>query len=122
MANKPMRARISGLIFLTSAFLLSGCASSRHTNSVPFQISTTTVQARVTKSELSGPTYINVHDDENTSVRAGKKILKQSGGRLIELSHSGKRFVVFTLNDQTYRFDPNRIFSPVGVRATLERT
>lgn len=71
---------------------------------------------------MPGPTYLNVHDDENTSVRAGKKILAQTGGRLIELRHNGKRFVVFELDGQTYRFDPNRIFSPVGVRATLERT
>jgi hypothetical protein len=124
MASNPTRVPIrpAFLILLTSVLLISGCASPRRTASVPFQIGSTTVHAHVFEREQPGPTYLNVHDDENTSVRAGKKILAQTGGRLIELAHSGKRFVEFKLDGQTYRFDPNRIFSPVGVRATLERT
>lgn len=107
---------------LLAALLISGCAAPRRTANVPFRIGNTTVHAHVFQRDQPGPTYLNVHDDENTSVIAGKKILAQTGGRLIELVHSGKRFVVFQLDGQTYRFDPNRIFSPVGVRATLERT
>lgn len=126
MARCAVRAgRASAIVpatLITATLLFSSCATPRRTADVPFQISNTTVHAHVFQSERPGPTYLNVHDDENTSVRAGKKILAQSGGRLIELRHSGKRFVVFELDGQTYRFDPNRIFSPVGVRATLERT
>jgi len=64
---------------------------------------------------------VNVHDDENTSVRAGKVAMRESGGRLLELVHGGKRFVEFRLQGQTYRFDPNRIFTEDGIRATLTR-
>ncbi|MGC3959006.1 MAG: hypothetical protein QM813_14005 [Verrucomicrobiota bacterium] len=102
--------------------VISGCSTPRCTATVPFQIGTATIRAQVYQFPAPGPTYLNVHDDENTAVKAGKKILTASGGRLIELHHSGKRLVVFKLDGQTYRFDPNRIFSPVGVRATLERT
>lgn len=119
--SKSIPRRAAALLLLTT-LLISGCATPKRTASIPFQIGTTTVHAHVFQSKHPGPTYLNVHDDENTSVRAGKKILAQTGGRLIELRHSGKRFVAFKLDGQTYRFDPNRIFSPVGVRATLERT
>ena len=114
--------RFVAALLLWTALLLSGCATPRRTANLPFQIGTTTIHAYVYQSKQPGPTYLNVHDDENTSVIAGKKILLPSGGRLIELRHSGKRLIVFQLDGQTYRFDPNRIFSSVGIRATLERT
>lgn len=120
MENRTLARTIAALLLIS--LLISGCSTPRRIACVPFQIGHTTVHAQVYQRPAPGPTYLNVHDDENTSVTAGKKILPQSGGRLIELRHSGKRFVVFELDGQTYRFDPNRIFSPTGVRATLERT
>lgn len=67
------------------------------------------------------PTFINVHDDENTSVAAGKTVIEQTSGRLIELSHSGRRHLRFHLGGERFAVDPNRIFSDAGIRATLER-
>ena len=43
------------------------------------------------------------------------------GGRLIELQHSGERNVEFSLRDTSYSFDPNRMFTAVGVDTTLAR-
>jgi hypothetical protein len=64
---------------------------------------------------------VNVHDDENTSVRAGEAVLRESSGRLIELAHSGQRHVTFQLGGESYRFDPNRIYTDAGIRSTLTR-
>lgn len=126
MASKPAAAICPAAVvmglWLLGAALLSGCTTARPVTDHPLHIGNTTVLARVTQSARPGPTFLNVHDDENTSVIAGQKILNQTGGRLIELSHSGKRHITFDLADATYRFDPNRIFSPAGVRATLQRT
>lgn len=116
MHKRLIRSCLAATLFVT------GCATHRHTPDVAFQVGSTIVYARVTESGSPSPTFINVHDDENTSVKAGKKALTHSNGRIIELHHNGSRFVTFQLDGQTYRFDPNRIFSPVGVRATLERT
>ena len=65
--------------------------------------------------------FINLHDDENTSVEAGKDFLSRYGGTLLQLQHSGQRHFKFTLNDQGFAFDPNRIFTAIGLKATLEK-
>jgi hypothetical protein len=38
---------------------------------------------------------------------------------LIEFSHSGERRVMFSLDGNSYSFDPNRIYSKAGVRKTV---
>ena len=68
-----------------------------------------------------GLTYINVHDDENTSVQAGLDVIRRPGGRVIELQHMDRRNIVFTLDGTTYEFDPNRMFTDVGAEASLHR-
>ena len=65
--------------------------------------------------------YVNLHDDESTSVEAVQDVLKRSGGRLVELRHTGRRLIEFNLAGTNYRADPNRIFTAPGVHATLER-
>ncbi len=67
------------------------------------------------------PSYLfcNLHNDETTSVAAALQVLPDHAGRLIELRHTGERNIEFDLEGTHYRFDPNRIFTPVGVRKTL---
>lgn len=113
--------------------LFTGCAAPRHGQSlalppgkiaamkVPFKIGNTLVTAEVFQRGKPFPTMLNVYDDENTSVVAGKIVIEQSSGRLIQFSHSGRRNMRFTLGGERYAFDPNRIFSDAGIRDTLER-
>lgn len=65
--------------------------------------------------------FINVHDDENTSVEAGLVFISRYGGSLLQLQHSGQRYFNFKLKGQTFSFDPNRIFSKSGIRNTLDK-
>jgi hypothetical protein len=85
--------RLAPTLLLLAALLISSCAAPRRTGSIPFQIGTTTVHAHVFQHHHPGPTYLNVHDDENTSVRAGKKCSRANRRTLIELVHSGQRHV-----------------------------
>ena len=86
-----------------------------------WQLGETTVRAVVHQRHRSRPTFLNVHDDEDTSVTAGLANLAEFGGRIIELVHTGERLISFHLAGHFYQFDPNRIFSEAGITATLER-
>lgn len=86
---------------------------------VVFQIGETKIHAQLRQFGTNTLTMVNVHDDEQASVEAGVAVLEKTGGRLIELTHTGKRRVVFALKGKEYNFDPNRIFSKAGVRLTL---
>ena len=66
-----------------------------------------------------GPVFVALHENEATAINAAKKLLSTSGGTLIILRHSGERNVKFMLKGKTYQFDPNRIFTPQGIKQTL---
>ena len=68
----------------------------------------------------SGLTVFNMHDDENTAVEASMEVIRKHGGRLIELRHTGERLISFRLGTESYRVDPNRIFTDSGIRKSLE--
>ncbi|MCH7613084.1 MAG: hypothetical protein IIB45_06970 [Candidatus Marinimicrobia bacterium] len=65
-------------------------------------------------------TLLNLHDNENTSAETGRAFVERHGGRLIELRHGRGREVVVRLDGVLHRFDPNRMFSDVGLRKSLE--
>jgi len=85
----------------------------------PLQVGETAVDVVVYEAGDKGLTFVNLHDDENTSVEATLRVIRKRGGRVVELSHSGGRNVAFGLGDSTYVFDPNRIFTDAGIVATL---
>lgn len=68
-----------------------------------------------------GKTYVHVHHNEQTALRAAEAVIKREGGSLITLNHSGGRNIVFHLNNQRYEFDPNRIFTDNGIQKTLSQ-
>lgn len=63
---------------------------------------------------------INLHDNETTSVEAAKAVLESNGGTLIKIDNNNQRVVQFKLRGVTYGFDPNGIFSRVGIAKTLK--
>lgn len=68
-----------------------------------------------------GLTFVNLHDNENTSVKAIRQVLDSVDGRLIELQHSGERNIQFKLDTISYEFDPNRMFTDLGIKASLKQ-
>lgn len=67
------------------------------------------------------PFYFNMHDNEETSVEASRRVMGELGGRLLELRHSGERLIKVNYNGAEFSFDPNRIFTTQGVQDTLEK-
>ena len=85
------------------------------------QVGETKIDVSVSEVKGSSVLYVNLHDDEDTSAQAGLEVLRRTGGRLIELRHSGRRDVRFELGGRTYRFDPNRIFTRRGIERSLAK-
>lgn len=115
------------ITLLLAALLLTGCQGGDE-NAVAIQETRTTlyvgsepVDLVLFAAEAPGLTYINLHDDEQTSVEAALEMLQQSGGRVFELQHTGERNITFTLEDTVYVFDPNRMFTDVGAASSLVR-
>ncbi len=74
---------------------------------------------------LQGPAdaaivFINLHENESTSVLAARDVLgPQPAQRLVELRGQGRRLVAFRIGARPFLFDPNRIFSDQGIERTL---
>lgn len=64
--------------------------------------------------------FINLHDDETTSVDAARRILEQEGGLLIEVENNLQRNIRFRLGKTIYTVDPNCIFSREGIEKSLD--
>lgn len=69
----------------------------------------------------TGLTFINLHDDENTSVLAAVAVIDSLGGTLLQLKHTGKRNIEFRIEGGAYEFDPNRMFTDLGAENSLRR-
>lgn len=83
-----------------------------------YKIGDTTVNIVVSGS--GGWTMVALHENESTSVRAAKAVMAKTGGRLVELKHTGGRFVHFSLKGKKYKIDPNRMFTPAGIEISLK--
>ena len=67
----------------------------------------------------SNITFVNVHEDEQTSIKAMRNMSLDRGINYIYLKHEGTRRITFSLKNQTYNFDPNRMFTETGRKLTL---
>lgn len=108
------------------------CADSLATAEVPVDLGDGTVTVRVWTAPITDRigspgleryplNALNLHDDESTSVEAALQVLRQRGGRVVELAHTGDRTVTFATGGRTYEADPNRMFTPLGRERTLDR-
>lgn len=62
---------------------------------------------------------INLHANEGSSVQAARSVLESKGGTLIKIENNQQRIIRFRLKGVYYSFDPNRMFSRIGIQQTL---
>jgi hypothetical protein len=62
---------------------------------------------------------IHLHDNEFASAKAAEKMLGQTGGLFIEIDNKGRRLINFHKSGKIFHFDPNRIFTPLGLKKNL---
>lgn len=83
------------------------------------QLGVTRIPFAVHTTDRPGPAFLVLHADEQTAVQAGLEAIRARGGRLVEVVAQGDRYVAFEMDGETWRFDPNRIFTEAGAEATL---
>lgn len=79
---------------------------------------------RVTVQKIqhgAGKSFIHLHHNETTALKAAKSLVSKEGGTVITLLHAGGRNIVFHLQKQRYEFDPNRMFTDIGIKKTLQQ-
>ena len=100
-------------------FFLSGLNSVYALNhSVKLGGSTVVIQQQ---KHGKGNVFVHLHQNEKTALRAAKVVIRAEGGSLLTLTHAGERNIVFHLHNKRFEFDPNRIFTQVGIRKTLKQ-
>lgn len=121
--NEPMRYTITVIVCLTSIVFLSFCSAGPVCRSSEQSYMIGDREIRVIEHTCgdSAITVFNMHDDENTSVEAALEVIREKGGRLIELQHTGERLISFRIGEAEHQVDPNRIFTDLGARKTLEK-
>lgn len=86
-----------------------------------FQLGETTIRVRETVQQPSGNmVFIQLHDNEKTAVETALQTINEHGGKFITIENAGERNITFILNNEKYRFDPNRMFTEAGRKQTLE--
>ena len=94
--------------------------STIETKSLEARVGESKIEIKISEKRAQLPIcYVNLHENENTSVVAGYSNLDKYGGFMIELKHRNTRNIRFIMDGQYVEFDPNRIFTETGIRATL---
>ncbi len=84
--------------------------------------STITYQTTCFDKNDTAVVFINVHENENTSVKAAKEVLGLAKRYSVtQLQFRNMRFIAFMNNGRSFTIDPNRIYTPKGALATLKK-
>lgn len=105
----------------SAAFVLSeGSVYTPSVKTILYKLGEKTVPLKIGQyGDRNDLVFINLHDDEITSVEATKRILEKEGGLLIEVENDLQRNLRFRLAGKYYSVDPNRIFSGEGIIKSL---
>jgi hypothetical protein len=83
------------------------------------QLGDTRVELAVHGAPGSALVFVNVHENEDTSVQVARALLQGRDDRLVELRSRGHRTVLFWIGRRPHLVDPNRIFSDEGLAESL---
>lgn len=114
------------LVLLLLVFTISACSSNQKKET---EIKTTSEIISLGDSEISlekhlpltneSVLYLNVHENEATSVQALKKFSLTTPINFAYLRHTGERRLKFNIDTIEYSVDPNRIFTSTGRYLTI---
>jgi len=109
-----------GATFASSAGTLNAAPEIRSEKTV--FIGETRVRVVVAEVRIKGRRsliYFHPHENEHGSAVVTRHIIQQNGGKLVEVRSEGDRLITFKLKGATYSFDPNRMFTDIGLAHSL---
>lgn len=96
------------------------CKMQRDVKIIALTLGETPVELQVSGSIGASLLFINLHQNEQTSVNATRNILNDRNEQFIEVHSRGERLISFIKDGKHYHFDPNRVFTKKGLERTLK--
>lgn len=112
------------LFLLIASVLFSWCgmAQTIHIKKDTLGSSTITFHTTIFGKTDSSVSFINVHENESTSVEAAKAVLEPAHKyALTELQFKSGRFISFSYKNKDFTVDPNRMYTIQGCLASLKK-
>lgn len=110
---------MSNILILISLVILTSLSYERENT---FNLGNKTCKLSTIGQDDKLGKFISLHDNENTSVEAFASIKTLLPGcKLFELKQKEERLILYEMKGKDYLFDPNRIFSKIGIKSTLAK-
>jgi len=89
-------------------------------NFTKLKLGTSEVKLESIENKCDTLIFINLHNNEQTSILAIKQVLKKSCGKFLGIQSGKKRELTVLFEGKNISFDPNRIFTKTGIEKTLK--
>ena len=110
---------ISLILLLLPFTIYSQLATTMENTIIKLNDSTLTIHHQYTNVD-SSILYLNIHEDEQTSIEAIRTFNKTKNINFSFIEHHKTRRISFNVKNKPFSFDPNRIYTRKGRRHTLE--
>lgn len=111
------------VIFILLSF--SSCIERKKTDynagTIEHTLGSTNIKLRIINQVNQGFIFVNLHHDEITAAEITMKYIMENGGNLVRIENNNKRNVEFRLDQQSFVFDPNRMFTETGRKLSLNK-
>lgn len=119
--TRLMKTRFHILFVALSVFTLCEAQQSNNEKINVFKLGNTKIQLVENQTgSKSKIIFVNVHEDEQTSIDVLKGYSSEQEINYCYLSHDSVRRLTFESRDNRFSIDPNRIFTKKGVKRTIQ--
>jgi hypothetical protein len=107
VAKKAMQINRSIILLI---LILFSCAERKKieytTSTLDHPIGTTHIKLRIIRNDHPEFVFVNLHHDETTAAQTTMKFIEANGGNLLRIENNNNRNIEFTLDQQSFKFDP----------------
>lgn len=81
------------------------------------------LEVKLVKYSYEAPniSFLAIHDNEDTGVKAAFQFIELNGGTIIDSQYNGARNFKFINEEETFETDPNSIYTRTGIKAGLQK-